>query len=85
VLDAHQLGDLAHAPGHVGVLGQPQRRGQVLADGERGVVDELLVDERDGALADRDAGDVLAVYQNAAGIGLYEAGDHPHQCCLAGQ
>jgi hypothetical protein len=49
-----------------------QRRGDVLVDRERGIVDELLIDHRHRALRTSSAGDVLAVDQHAAGGRLVE-------------
>ena len=65
--------------------GDAERRGDVLVDGEVRVVDELLVDHRDRALAHRNAGHVLAVEEDAAFGRLVEPGHQPHQAGLARQ
>ena len=61
-----------------------QRRGDVVGHRHRRVVDELLVDHRDVALAHRLAGDVLAVGEHAAARRRVEPGHHAHQRGLAG-
>ena len=61
-----------------------QRRGDVVGDRHRRVVDELLVDHRDVALAHRLAGHVLAVGEDAALGRRVEPGHHAHQRRLAG-
>ena len=65
--------------------GDPQRRGDVLVDRHRRIVDELLVDHGDVALLHRHAGDVLAVEPDRAGGRRVEAGHQPHQAGLARQ
>src|SRR5258705_11419558 len=48
----------------------PQRRGDVFIDGQRGIIDELLIDHRHRTLAHIEAGDILAVDEDAAGCRL---------------
>ncbi len=76
--------DLALDPRAVGA-GDAQRRGDVLVDRHRRVVDELLVDHGDVALLHRHAGDVVAVEPDRAGGRRVEAGHQPHQAGLARQ
>ncbi|MNT14502.1 hypothetical protein D3C72_1495110 [compost metagenome] len=86
VVDMQPPGQLAHARGNLcgrRLAQQPQRRGDVVEDLERRVVDELLVDHRHIALAHRHAGDVMAVDQHAAGAGPVEPRHHAHQRSLA--
>ncbi|MNN25373.1 hypothetical protein D3C81_1388450 [compost metagenome] len=85
VVDAQPAGyraDLGvqRRPAHVA---QPQGRGDVVENGERGVVDELLVDHRDIALAHRHAGHVGPVGQHPARAGLVQPRHDPHQRGLA--
>jgi hypothetical protein len=61
----------------------PQRRGDVFIDRQRGIIDELLVDHRDRAPPHIDAGDVVAVDQDAAGGRPVETGEQPHDRGLA--
>ena len=62
---------------------QLQRRGDVVGHRHRRVVDELLVDHRDVALAHRHAGDVAPVVgDHAAGAGRVQPGHHAHQVVL---
>ena len=68
-----------------GEAGNSEGGGDVLEDRQVGVVDELLVHHRDEAFADVQAGDVLAVEQQAAGCGLIEAGHQAHQRGFAGE
>jgi hypothetical protein len=63
----------------------PQRRGDVLIDRQRGVIDELLVDHRHRALAHVEAGDIRAVDQHPARRRLVETGQQPHDRGLARQ
>ena len=63
---------------------QLQRRGDVVGHGHRRVVDELLVDHRDVALAHRLAGHVLTVGEHPPGGRRVEPGHHAHQRGLAG-
>jgi len=69
----------------VGPALYPERRGDVLEDGEGGVVDELLVDHRHRTLADVDAGHVPAVHGDAARGRRIETGQQAHQRGLARQ
>ena len=61
-----------------------QRRGDVVGHRHRRVVDELLVDHRDVALAHRHAGHVVAVDQDPALGRRVEPGHEAHQRRLAG-
>ena len=63
----------------------PQRRGDVLEDRQRRIIDELLIDHRDRALPYVGAGDVLAVDEHAARGGFVEAGEQAHDRGLARQ
>ena len=56
--------------GHPGYF---QRRGNVFIDGERGVVDELLVHHGDVTFSDGRAGDVHPVFDHPAGSGPVKA------------
>ena len=84
-LEPQQRGDFLDAPFDllVGPALDAQRRGDVLEDRERRVVDELLVDHRHGALADVDARHVLAVHHDAARGRDIKAGEQTHEGGLA--
>ena len=86
-LELQELGRLAHLPIERRLVRpvQTHRGGDVLVDGERGVVDELLVDHRDVALPDRDAGHVAPVHADRARGRAIEPGHQPHQRGLAGE
>src|SRR5690606_27468829 len=60
-----------------------QRRGNVFIDRQGRVVDELLVDHRDVALLNRNAGDILSVKKDLAGGRLVETSHQSHQRRLA--
>jgi hypothetical protein len=78
---------VADAPIDLGA-GEPaahaQRRCDVLVDGERGVVDELLVHHRDVAALHGEPRDVDAVAQDRPVRGSVEAGQQAQQRRLAG-
>ncbi len=87
LLDMQHLGDLVHAAAdflrrHARQL---QRRGDVVVDAQARVVDELLIDHRDVALAHWTAGHVLAVHHDAPVTGHIETRHQAHQRRLAGQ
>ena len=63
----------------------PERRGDILINGEVRVVDELLVDHRDIALLHRHGADILAAEEHLAGGWPLETGHQLHQCRLAGE
>ena len=65
--------------------GDPQRRGDVVVDGEIRIVDELLIDHRDIALLHRNARHVLAREPDFAGGRPVDAGHELHQRRLAGE
>ena len=56
-----------------------KRGGDVLIDRERGIVDELLVDHRDGAATNRNIGDVHAAFNEASGRRPVQSGHEPHE------
>ena len=86
-LQPQQLRGLAHAP--VDLFLRPaldaQRRGDVLEDGERRIVDELLIDHRDRAFANIDARHILAVDDDLAFGRRVQPRHHPHERSLAGE
>ena len=84
-LQLQQLRRLPNAPFDLSarLALHPQRRSDVFIDGERRIIDELLVDHRHRALPHVEAGDVLAVDEHAAGRRLVEASQQPHDRCLA--
>jgi hypothetical protein len=86
-LQPQQAGDLADPSLDllVGPALHTKRRGDVLEDGERGIVDELLVDHRHRTLADVDARHVLAVHDDAPRGRRVETGQQAHQRGLARQ
>ena len=67
-----------------GMPRHPQRRGDILVNGEVRVVDELLVDHRDIALLHRHGADVLVAEEHLAGGWPLETSHQLHQCRLAG-
>ena len=83
----HQFGRLADfAVDRCCILaGNAHRRGDVLIDRHRRIVDELLVDHGDRAILHAHAGHVFSVKGDGAGRRLVEAGHQPHQRRLAGQ
>ena len=84
-LEAQHAGGLCDAP--LDFLASnardPQGRCDVLAHGQRRVIDELLVDHGDRALAHGHAGDVAAFQRDPAGGRPLEAGHEAHQRRLA--
>ena len=62
-----------------------QRRGDVLAHGPAGVIDELLIDHRDIALGHGPAGHVLPIEPDFAPAGTIEPRHHAHKTGLAGK
>ena len=62
-----------------------QRRGDVLVDIERGVIDELLVDHGNAAALHRPARHVLALDEHAAARRRIEPGHEAHERGLAGE
>ena len=85
---AEKIGRLARPLASIsagGHAGDAEGRGDVLVDGEIGVVDELLVDHRDVALLHRHAADVLAAEEYLAGGRPLEPGHDLHQRRLAGE
>jgi hypothetical protein len=82
-----QRGGAPHAVVDLGLAGtrHPQRRGDVLVDGHRRIVDELLVDHGNAALLHRHARDILAVEPDRAAGRPVQSGHQAHQACLARQ
>ncbi|MET4685888.1 hypothetical protein ABIA13_000333 [Sinorhizobium fredii] len=78
------LADFAVDRGVVGPL-DTHRRGDVVVDRHRRIVDELLIDHRNGTPLHGQAGDVGAVEMERTGGWLVEAGHQPHQRRLAGE
>ena len=81
----HQIGGLAHGAVDL-VLGfaqQPHGAGDVVVDGHRRVVDELLIHHRHTAILNAHAGDILAVPDHLAGVGHIQPRHQPHQGGLA--
>ncbi len=82
-LDVKPLRQRPDAGVSVGRTGQAQRRGNVVVHRHRRVVDELLIDHRDVALADRHPGHVAAVDDDPALAGRIEPGHQAHHRGLA--
>jgi hypothetical protein len=67
------------------IPGLAQRRRDVLEHRHGRVVDELLIDHRHVAQTHRALGDVDAVHQDPAAVGLVQTGHQAHEAGLAGQ
>eukprot|EP01136_Pigoraptor_vietnamica_P034016 Opistho-1_new@9015 len=62
---------------------QPQRRGDVVIDAHRRIVDELLIDHGDAAILHAHPGHILPVPENPPGRGHIQPRHQPHQAGLA--
>ncbi len=79
---AHELGHLAH-PAVDAVAAEArveaERGGDVLVDGQRRVIDELLIDEGDRSFPHRYSGDVFSVDRHPACLRGQQSGGDAHQ------
>ena len=84
--EVEEVGGLAHAAVDLGPgqAGDAEGGGDVLGDGQVGVVHEELVHQADVALLRGEVGDVAAVEEDAPGGRLVEAGHELDQRGLAG-
>ncbi|MNR13991.1 hypothetical protein D3C85_1304360 [compost metagenome] len=87
LLDAQHLRGFQHLALNLlaGNTGLTQRRGDVVEHRHGRVVDELLIDHRHIAQAHGALGDIDAIHQDAAAVGLVQTGHQAHQAGLAGQ
>ena len=78
VLEVEELGGLEHAGGALLLAdaGDLEREAHVLGDGHVRVQRVVLEHHRDVAVLRRDVGDVAVADEDAAGVDLFEAGEH---------
>ena len=87
IVEPQQTRRFAHARVDLGApdARDPKRGGDVLEDRERGIVDELLIDHRNGAAADRNVGDVHAAFDQPARGRPVQSGHETHERGLSRQ
>jgi hypothetical protein len=78
---AQRLGDHVHAlPDHgIRLPGEPQGRGDVLENAERGIIDELLIDHGELARLNGYPRNIFAVHHYSPARRALEPRHHPHE------